>query len=318
MKSIRNIVERMSQARIEREAASWLARLHADRCDEQERARFRVWLSADPRHAATFEDLTAAWEFVGATEQPHVPRPIAIGRRRFVLGGGAALTAVAGGFAAMIASAEDYATGIGERRSIALADRTKVLLDAESRLRVRTRDTGCEATLVRGRAHFDLSARSSGSLLVRTGDCDLRIDRGSFEIEREAGQAARIMMLSGTAEVTAGSRSLTLAGGQAFDETSVRAAPMSADSVERWTAWRNGRVIFSDDSLSRAVATMNRYDRQRLIVDDTLAAEIRISGTFRLGDNAAFADALRTMLPIDVATKGDSLLLKSRAGRGPS
>ncbi|MFC4314652.1 FecR family protein [Steroidobacter flavus] len=310
---IRKIIERVAQARVERTAARWLARLHADDCDEQERARFREWLRADPRHAATFEELTAAWELVGGRVPVHSARPIQVTRRGLLIGGGAALTAAAGGFVALSASAEVYRTGVGERRSLVLADRSKVLLDADSKLRVRNRDTGCEATLERGRAHFDLGSRTTGSLTVRAGGCNLRVDRGIFEVETGEGSAARILMLSGGGEVRLDQSPVkTLAPGHLFDETSTDVAPLASTTVEQLTAWQDGRAIFDNDSLAAAVLIMNRYDRQRLTLGDARTADLRISGTFRVGDNAAFAEALKTMLPVEIEASDDGLRLSHK------
>ncbi|GFE79748.1 sensor [Steroidobacter agaridevorans] len=316
---LRIITERVAQARIEREAARWLARLHADDCDERERARFREWLRADPTHATAFEELTTVWELVGARVPIDAHRPMQVTRRRLLLGGGATLTAVAGGFFALSAGAEIYRTDVGERRSLVLADRSKVLLDADSELRVRNRDTGCEATLERGRAHFDLQSRTTGSLLVRAGGCHLRIERGTFEIETGEGSAARILMLRGAGDVRQNENPIrTLATGHLFDETSTSVAPMPAAEVERLTAWQDGRAIFDNDSLAAAVQIMNRYDRQRLTIEDASTEGLRISGTFRVGDNAAFAEALRAMLPLDIEASDEALRLTRRAGRTAS
>lgn len=316
---MRNLLQRVAQARLEREAARWLARLHADDCDERERARFREWLRADRKHAAAFEELTSVWEMVGARVPRPSTRPARLTRRRLLLGGSAALTAAVGGLFALGAGAEVYRTDVGERRSLMLADRSKVLLDADSELRVRNLDTGCEATLERGRAHFDLRSRTTGSLVVRAGGCDLRIDRGTFEIETGEGRAARILMLSGAGEVRQDqAQATTLATGHMFDETSTTVAPMPATTVERLTAWQDGRAIFNDDSLAAAVRIMNRYDRQRLTIGDRSTADLRISGTFRLGDNAAFAEALQAMLPLDVEVSDAALHLTRRTGRAAS
>jgi transmembrane sensor len=318
---LQNILGSIGQARVDRQAARWLAHLHADRCDDSQRARFRAWLSADARHAKAFEELTAVWELVGARTD-YRPAAISLSRRSVLVGASAALTAAAGGFVALSAGAENYRTEVGERRSITLADRSRVLLDADSHLRVRNRDTGCEATLERGRAHFDLGLRSSGSLIVRAKGCALRVDRGSFEIEAVEGRAARFLMLSGAASVDVeefgGRQGHTLTSGHMFDAAATTVTPMAAATVERLTAWQDGRAIFSNDSLADAVVTMNRYDRQRLTLGDEHTASLRISGTFRVGDNAAFAEALKAMLPIDVATTGASVQLTRRAARRSS
>lgn len=316
---LRNIIERIARARVERAAARWLARLHADECDEHERARFREWLRADAKHATAFEELTTVWELVGARVPVHSTPPIRVTRRRLLLGGGAALTAAAGGFGALSAGAEVYRTEVGERRSLVLADRSKVLLDADSELRVRNRDTGCEATLERGRAHFDLGSRTTGSLTVRAGGCNLRIDRGTFEIETGEGTAARILMLSGGGEVRLDRSPVkTLVTGHMFDETSTNVAPIAANTVERLTAWQDGRAIFNNDSLGAAVQIMNRYDRQRLTIGDASTADLRISGTFRVGDNAAFAEALKAVLPVDIEASDEALHLTHRPGPATS
>ncbi len=308
-----NIIERIAQSRLERDAARWLARLHAEDCDEQERARFRQWLRADATRATVFEELTAVWELVGGGVPVHSARPMQVTRRRLLVGGGAALTAAAGGLVALNAGAEIYRTEVGERRSLVLADRSKVLLDADSELRVRTSDTGCEATLERGRAHFDLRSRTTGSLTVRAGGCNLRIDRGMFEIETGEGSAARILMLSGGGEVHSDASPIkTLAPGHLFDETSTKVAPIAANTVERLTAWQDGRAIYNDDNLAAAVQIMNRYDRQRLTIADASTAGLRISGTFRVGDNAAFAEALKAMLPVEIQASAEALRLSAR------
>lgn len=313
---IRNIIERMSQAKLEREAARWLARLHADDCDERERDRFREWLRADQKHRAAFEELTSVWELVVARAPAQSGEPMRVTRRRLLIGGSAALTAAAGGFFALTAGAEVYRTEVGERRSLVLADRSKVLLDADSELHVRNRDTGCEATLERGRAHFDLGSRTTGSLVVRAGGCNLRVERGTFEVETGESSAARILMLSGGGEVSLDQRPVeALAPGHLFDETSSSVAPIAANTMERLTAWQDGRAIFNNDSLAAAIQIMNRYDRQRLTLGDAGTADLRISGTFRVGDNAAFAEALKTMLPVDIEVNDEALHL---IRRGPA
>jgi transmembrane sensor len=318
----RNIVARFAQARIEREAAEWLARLHSDDCDERTRAGFRKWLRDDEKHATTFEELTAVWELIGARAPRQAASPVRLNRRSVLVGGGAALTAAAGGFVALTAGAEVYRTDIGERRSIVLADRSKVLLDANTQLRVRNSDSGCEATLERGRAHFDLSSRTSGSLIVRAGGCKLRADRGAFEIETRAGEGARILMLDGSGALdldhAVASPVSKLTSGHVFDESSTTLTTVAASAVERLMAWRDGRAVFSNDSVAEAVEIMNRYDRQRLMLDDEGVAKLRISGTFRVGDNAAFADALKAMLPVDVLKKDETLHLAHRNDFGPS
>ena len=53
---------------------------------------------------------------------------------------------------------------------------------------------------------------------------------------------------------------------------------------------------------------MNRYSTQRLAVDPAVAS-LKVSGVYRVGDNAAFARSLAKLLPVAVHEDGDTLLL---------
>jgi transmembrane sensor len=50
------------------QAASWLLRLRAPECTEDDRARFNAWLQADPTHAREYEDLLEVWALSGELE----------------------------------------------------------------------------------------------------------------------------------------------------------------------------------------------------------------------------------------------------------
>ncbi|MBB2188239.1 DUF4880 domain-containing protein [Gluconacetobacter liquefaciens] len=65
--------------RIRDDAALWIARLHADDCTDDDRARFLHWLHADAAHAQAFECLTDLWDMgAGVT----LPVPPAVAARR--------------------------------------------------------------------------------------------------------------------------------------------------------------------------------------------------------------------------------------------
>ena len=49
-------------------------------------------------------------------------------------------------------------------------------------------------------------------------------------------------------------------------------------------AWRRGVLVFDNATLGDVVAEINRYNRQKLVISDADAAQLKIVGTFRTDD----------------------------------
>jgi transmembrane sensor len=84
-------------------------------------------------------------------------------------------------------------------------------------------------------------------------------------------------------------------------------------AMEALTAWREGQLTFVDATLAEACAELNRYDGVRL-VPDSGAAQLRISGTYALGRNARFAEAVTQLLPVRVSARPGGIELAKMDG----
>ena len=90
---------------------------------------------------------------------------------------------------------------------------------------------------------------------------------------------------------------------------------MDRPHVDQLMAWRRSEAVFDDVPLSDAVAEMNRYSRQPIVVGDHSSKGLRISGLFRTGDNVAFAHAVAALHGLVVRDRQDHLEL-ARGGGG--
>jgi len=61
------------QFAVREQAALWIARLHADDCNDTDRARFVQWMREDTCNANTFELLTDYWELGGGVPTQSIP-----------------------------------------------------------------------------------------------------------------------------------------------------------------------------------------------------------------------------------------------------
>lgn len=87
-------------------------------------------------------------------------------------------------------------------------------------------------------------------------------------------------------------------------------AQLDRPNVDQLMAWRRSEVIFDDLPLSDAVAEMNRYSREPIVlVGDESSKGLRVSGLFQTGDNVSFAYAVAALHGLVVHERQDHLEL---------
>lgn len=292
------------------EAAAWIARLHADSHGAADETAFRAWLAADPAHQAAFAAVTETWDAAGGLRgvgRTTVPRQSS--RRGVLVGLGAAL-AVAGAFGAwQRATAGVYQTGLGEQRRVDLEDGSELLLDTETRLRVRLAAHLRQVDLARGRVNCRVAPDPARPFVVEAGAERVTVTGTTVDIRRDSGQVS-VICLQGDAEVEAGAvPRQRLGAGQRLKITSGRAQAIDRPALPPLVAWQDGQALFDNESLADAVREMNRYSRVKLVLDDPRLAGLRVSGLYHVGDNAAFARSITSLLPVLVRRRDDDLLL---------
>lgn len=286
------------------EAAAWLARLRADdrtRADEQ---AFQAWLKANPAHAAAFEAVTEAWEAAGALtradrdwlerEEKPARRPLLT--RRAAMAAGLGTLVVAGGTLALMrdAYAGVYETDIGEQKHVTLDDGTLVFLDTDTRIKVAFSDRARLVDLQRGRANFRVAPDARRAFVVEAAARRIVAARTTFDVRRD-GERVSVVLIRGTATVDGAA----IETGQRLIAAKAKAA-VDRPNLTQALAWQTGQAIFEDQTLAEAIAEMNRYSTVKLVIADRGIAGLRMSGVYRVGDNAAFAESVAKLLPVEV------------------
>lgn len=322
---------------IRRQAAAWFARLRADDVTENERRECRQWLDADPRHRAAYERIERMWSTLGEhaphpevalriraqAPVPAAPKPVRKRRARALWWSGAAAALVALAVAgwqlrpAPPVPEQQYVTAVGESRTIALADGSRVSLDTDTRLRVRYSGEQRRIALVRGRAFFRV-AKESRPFLVQTEDGSVRAVGTEFEVYRRDGEIevalieGRVLLLSAAREGAAPVGLAMLDPGQKASFGLRKPLRMiEPDRHAALPAWLSGKLAFEDQALTTAVTEFNRYSRRRIVLRGEAVARIRVSGVFRSDDPHAFVEALQELYPVAVSDAPNGELLLS-------
>jgi transmembrane sensor len=329
---------------VRRAAAAWFARLRADDVSEQERTDFQRWLSADPAHRSAYHRLENLWSGLGAhAERPEIGQALrksasqrtptrAQRHRRRTAPGWIAMAALlvvvlaSAWFAwrATQASAQTYATGVGERHTLVLEDGSRVTMDTDTRLSVSFSAGTRRLILKRGRAFFHVAKDPGRPFLVATQGGVVRAVGTQFDVY-EHDDVVEVTLVEGRVEVTqeSGRRDshthpTTMTAGQQLLMGKAYATPLvTTADTHAAVAWLSGKLVFNDTPLPTAVAQFNRYRTTRIVIGDGAVARLRVSGVFRDDDSQAFVDALSGSYGLSVArdNAGNLTLLSGKAVR---
>ncbi|HEY3637051.1 MAG TPA: FecR domain-containing protein [Rhizomicrobium sp.] len=304
------------------EAAAWLVRLHADDRSETDDAAFRAWLCAAPENSRAFEAVTTIWDAAeGLRSVPGLSRKQPRVRRRTVLAGFGTLAVAGAGFAAwQEAYAGVYETGVGEQKHVTLSDGTQAFLDTDTRLRERFTDTLRTVELDRGLVDFRVRPDMHRPFIVEADGQRIFSDRSTLDVRRDERQVS-VVLLQGRATVLAASpaapKQLTLERGERAIVAGNVVLHVDKPNLAPLIAWQTGQAMFENQTLASAAAEMNRYSTVRLVVDDPIVANLKLSGVYRVGDNQAFARSVSQLLPVIVEHYPDHIELTRDESRMP-
>jgi transmembrane sensor len=294
------------------DAAAWVARLHADDRTIRDEGDFHAWLNADDAHRARFEHVSTVWDDVGSLRGEIQREPIrdSMLTRRGVMAGMAAVAACGVGlFTWTDAHAGVYSTAVGEQKRVTLPDGSRLFLDTNTSLQVRQGSSLRRLSLRQGRMHSDIAA-DKRPFEIEAGSRKLIAGSGSFDVQYDTDHTAFIAV-EGEAVIRdegGGSAGTRVAAGDRFRSMDGRAI-LDRPDVDDMLVWQSGRAIFRDVTLASAVAEMNRYSEQELVVADPRSAALRLSGLYRVGDNVRFARTITDLLPVRADIRQDRIIL---------
>jgi transmembrane sensor len=322
-------------AEIAEAAIDWLVRLQGEAVTERDWLEFDAWLTASPVHARAY-DAVLAFDHrleleprLGETGSFAAPLsakviPLRPARRVWIWSAGAAIAAafVAGAIllprsGLMGAHEATFVTGVGERRTIALEDGSRIEMNAASRMTVRFERHARRVQLGDAQAFFDVAKDPSRPFLISAGDTQVRVVGTQFDVRHRDGQVA-VNVQRGLVEVRPdlphGAAPFRLRPGQGLSHREGQAADahLSTIAVEEVAGWRQGRLIYRDQPLSQIAGDMNRLFPRPVKLGDSEAANMRLSGVLIVDEQDAMVDRLSHLLPVRTTTTKDAIVIRAR------
>lgn len=202
-----------------------------------------------------------------------------------------------------------HETRTGEVVSIAMPDGSQLTLNTDTKITVDYSKTERNIILERGQVLFDIAKDEARPFSV-VANREKIVAIGTVFDVNAAGKEFTVTLLEGRVAVVEDAARLNggapeledrtryLTEGQQYFSSPKKAGIRSDVNVEALLAWREGRLIFSDTALEDAVAEVNRYTTNKIILDADLYGKHRITGVFRLGGVSGFVEALKSGYPV--------------------
>ncbi|MGH8327569.1 MAG: FecR family protein [Steroidobacteraceae bacterium] len=329
------------------EAAAWFAEFRAEDVTSGTRARFDDWLRQSPQHIEAYIDVAAGWAelptadpegridvqaLVARARESHDENVVTLRRadksgrransraRMQALAASLALISILSGAIAWVwlYRADTYSTGIGEQRTLVLADGSTVILDALTTVRVRFSKTARAVDLIKGQAYFHDTYERGRPFVVRSDEATIRAIGTQFDVHQqrdgmivtvvegkvavaETSQAAAPASGAGLSSAAGSGASLgppslapvfVSAGEQVTLTAQLIRQPERVD-VSAATAWVQKRLNFDNTPLEKVAAQFNLYSSRRLVIVDPALRSVEISGVYSSADPVSLIGFLR-------------------------
>lgn len=316
-----NIYELPSNERRYDEASLWVERLD-EGLTEEETSELKVWMAADPDNQALLFKMARLWDKMDTLSRLSTLFPeesVVTPRRRswprfataaaVMLGVAAAWVGFYGNPVSLVDNmlAETrgesvYETAIGEHATVALADGTELVLNTNSRIRVRYGTNYRLLALEAGEVHVRVAEDVDRPLSVVAGGQIVQAVGTAFNVEITDDQRIELVVTEG--KVRIGVQTLVTSNNESprpatlpnsapiveageevlLGETTSEVTAVTEDEIEVKLSWRNGNLIFRGESLEETVAEVERYTAVEFVIVDEELKQIRVSGLFRAGD----------------------------------
>lgn len=319
------------------QASDWVALLASGDASAEDRERCTAWLKEDPANQTAFDELNhtlsrvvamgdrfrstvAEGDSVAMADNVPPSRTRNSGRKWFVGIAAAAAVIVATVGVVMLGQLQKgklYHTDVGQQMTFTLPDRSTVQLNTDTELLVTFTDEARTIALRRGEAFFDVAHDSNRPFVVEAGLGSIRavgtgfvvrVDRdvvevtvteGVVELKHESRNSVELSEPEDSADAIPAAK---LGEGYRVEYNGRVGSPavVPPEDLDRDLAWRQGLLIFEDQTLEEVLQEVGRYTETRLIIADSKLTELRVGGAFRSDDLEALLEFFEKGLDISV------------------
>jgi transmembrane sensor len=219
-----------------------------------------------------------------------------------------------------------YATAVGARQQVALADGSVLTLNTATQLRTLVNQSGRKVWLEDGEAYFDIAHDKKHPFVVIAGDRRITVLGTRFVVRRQ-GEQVNVVVEEGRVQIASAQASEGSGGsGGAGDVAptvvvrnqaavahagNVLVMPKAPKQIDDELSWRQGKLVFDQTTLGDAATQFNRYNTRKLVIADAAIARIRIGGSFDANNMGGFVALLKQGFGLAVQDSGNEIRISN-------
>ncbi len=229
-----------------------------------------------------------------------------------------------------------HEAAVGQVRSVILPDGSNIDLNTGTRVEVSFDDSRRAIVLPEGEAYFDVAHDPGKPFVVHAGRYEVKAVGTAFSVTVEDDGIAVLVTegkvevstfgdgIRGTADLEARTRVEAAAlaplergqrgefRGDAAGQHSESIAQASHELMRR-LSWREGMLVFDNDTLEDVVAAIDRYIPATIQINDDSIRGLRFGGYFSVQDIGAILATIEASYGINVERVGDEFIFLSMA-----
>jgi transmembrane sensor len=215
-----------------------------------------------------------------------------------------------------VLQSDDLVSDIGKTAKYKMQDGSTITLNTNTRVFVENRLFSRRLVLVQGEALFN-AVHSWRPFIVLANATQIRDIGTQFNV-RNVQTGAIVTVLEGAVEVTL-LEDKTHRIRQVLSQNQTLHTSVDSMSAPAWVSpsaaivWQQGKLLLDGTPLSEAVSEFQRYRQAPIIIADSKAAQLRISGAYDIQDIEALMHTLPMSIAVKVSRLGDgSVVISSR------
>ncbi|MFT4937954.1 MAG: transmembrane sensor [Paraglaciecola sp.] len=322
-----NVYQLSSSDKCIDQASQWIAKIDRG-LSQQETAEYQQWMAASEGNRDALADMAKMWDKMDALERladlfPHSPQHKYTSSMRYLALAASFALAIVLGYSVwqsdflnenqllvqQVISENTYSTKIGEQSTFYLQDKTKVVLNTNSKVSVTYTDKQRVFELERGEMHVTVAHNSEQPLSVYAGgriiqavgtafnveildnEVELIVTEGKVLVaEHRSEQSSPLQVKS----VYLPKNSLAVAKGQkiALGSLSEQVLHLKTADIQANLSWQQGDLIFRGESLEKVMQEVGRYTHYKFVFADENLKKIQVAGLFKTDDINVLLEAL--------------------------
>lgn len=189
----------------------------------------------------------------------------------------------------------------------ALADGTKVWLNSGSELQFPTRFDGDKReVMLKGEAFFEVTKNEKQPFRVNASELKVEVLGTSFNVVNfDDDTQSEVVLVTGKVALSSEKGQINTAygtmhsGQRAIYEKGQQKVSTQDVEVDKYIAWREGNLIFQDDSMEDVVKRLSRWFNVEIVINDPEIKKYIYKATFRNENLVQVLNLLKLSAPID-------------------